>query len=194
MDKPINTYSNNDGEILAIYPDEDYEFFRDLDVLGHMYCWHKRYDLGMPHDFEQPYDLFASFGCDGVHDAIAKGHVVVPIYLYDHSGLALSSSPFSCPWDSGQIGYYVITKEQMIKEYGDDPEAEDRAFKYALGMIEGYGHAVAGEVYSACIYNNEEDYHDDIVADSCCGYLGSDSLSMLEIVDQEDNGWQECTL
>jgi hypothetical protein len=40
--------------------------------------------------------------------------VVLPLYLYDHSGLTISTSPFSCRWDSGQVGYIHTTFEQVF--------------------------------------------------------------------------------
>ena len=43
--------------------------------------------------------------------------IVLPIYMYDHSGITISVNPFSCPWDSGQIGFIYISKEKARKEY-----------------------------------------------------------------------------
>lgn len=40
----------------------------------------------------------------------------MPIYMYDHSGITVATHPFSCPWDSGQIGFIFITKEKIKKE------------------------------------------------------------------------------
>ena len=35
--------------------------------------------------------------------------------MFDHSGRALSLTPFGDKWDSGQIGYVYITKEDREK-------------------------------------------------------------------------------
>jgi hypothetical protein len=39
----------------------------------------------------------------------------LPLYLYDHSGLAMSTTPYSDPWDSGRVGYYYVSKEDAIE-------------------------------------------------------------------------------
>ena len=41
----------------------------------------------------------------------------MPLYLLDHSGLAISIHDFKDPWDSGQVGYVYILKE-TLKEHG----------------------------------------------------------------------------
>ena len=33
------------------------------------------------------------------------GMVILPLYLYDHSGITMNTCGFSCPWDSGQVGW-----------------------------------------------------------------------------------------
>lgn len=35
--------------------------------------------------------------------------VMQPLYLYDHSGLTISTGRFSCPWDSGQVGFAFVS-------------------------------------------------------------------------------------
>ena len=47
--------------------------------------------------------------------------IVMPLYLYDHSGLAMSTKtePFwwHSTWDSMQVGWIYVTKETLRKEY-----------------------------------------------------------------------------
>jgi hypothetical protein len=38
--------------------------------------------------------------------------------MYEHGGIAVSTKPFSCPWDSGRIGFIFVSKEKLRKEYG----------------------------------------------------------------------------
>lgn len=64
--------------------------------------WHRRYTLH-EHDFERPEDAREW--------AEKNGWDVFPLYLYDHSGCAWSTTPFSCPWDSGQAGYVLVQRE-----------------------------------------------------------------------------------
>lgn len=37
--------------------------------------------------------------------------IYLPVYLYDHSGITVSTEPFSCPWDSGQLGFIYVSRK-----------------------------------------------------------------------------------
>lgn len=37
--------------------------------------------------------------------------IVLPLYLYDHSGITMSTGRFSCPWDSGRVGFIYVTRK-----------------------------------------------------------------------------------
>jgi hypothetical protein len=88
---------------------------RENDNLGTMLCYHRRYDLGDSKDRKEywpnPEDA----------KALAEREDVVwlPLYMYDHSGITISTAPFSCPWDSGQLGIIFITKDDAVAEFGD---------------------------------------------------------------------------
>lgn len=74
----------------------------EFDHAGYMVCWHRRYDLGDEQPREEPNEY-----------EIPKGSVVLPLYLYDHSGITISCGAFSCPWDSGQVGWIYATPEKI---------------------------------------------------------------------------------
>ncbi len=44
--------------------------------------------------------------------------VILPLYLYDHSGITMSTGAFSCPWDSGQVGWIHDTPEGVRAAMG----------------------------------------------------------------------------
>ena len=50
----------------------------------------------------------------GLDDELLK----LPIYLYDHSGITINTSGFSCPWDSGMVGMIYMTKQTAIENWG----------------------------------------------------------------------------
>lgn len=97
---------------------------REYDNLGSMVCYHRRYNLGdkneyLPGHYKPNSGDFWGWTDLGkyfheVHDLA----VCLPIYMYDHSGISLSTKPFSCPWDSGQVGFIFVSKEKLRKEYG----------------------------------------------------------------------------
>jgi hypothetical protein len=120
--------AKNEHGILRIYQDEDAPNPRkEFDNLGTMICWHRRYDLGDKHNYSDICDFLASI--TGLEDEditeeelLAKfkerGDILLPLYLYDHSGITISTGPFSCPWDSGQVGWIYCSKERFLKETG----------------------------------------------------------------------------
>ena len=86
---------------------------QDWDNMGTMACFHRRYDFG-DHDHGINSDDFN--GWNQMENFIRlklKAVVCLPIYLFDHSGQTISTEPFSCQWDSGQIGFIFATKEQI---------------------------------------------------------------------------------
>lgn len=98
------------NHVIKIYPDEDPMNPREWDNLGIMVCFHSRYDLG---------DLHTNYTIKDVKRiANSKKYISLPVYLYDHSGLTMNTSGFSCRWDSGQVGFIFVSKEKVRKEYG----------------------------------------------------------------------------
>ena len=82
-----------------------------------MICFHKRYNLGDKHDFDRSdYESW-----DELKQAIIKetdAAIILPLYLYDHSGITMNTTGFYCPWDSGIVGYITISKAKIRSEYG----------------------------------------------------------------------------
>jgi rubrerythrin len=96
--------------------------------------------------------------------------VILPIYMYDHSGITISTKPFSCPWDSGQVGFIVVDRNNMKKTMGYSRITEKRK-KALLTRLETevkmYDDYLCGEV---CGYNIEGPEIDD----SCLGFYSSE--------------------
>lgn len=93
---------------------------RSWDNLGTMICFHRRYDLGDKHSYSS--DDYSSW--EEMKKAIIKEEnpaVILPLYMYEHSGISISTSPFSCPWDSGQIGFVLVSKKKSVgRVWGED--------------------------------------------------------------------------
>lgn len=53
--------------------------------------------------------------------------VILPLYLYDHGGITMSTGAFSCPWDSGQVGFIYCTMKRAGKEWTEDVRAKAEA-------------------------------------------------------------------
>lgn len=109
---------------------------------------------------------------DIINKAIEKHYIMLPIYMYDHSGITISTGPFSCKWDSGQVGFIYISKKKAKKEYNWKNMSRDREKtikEYLEGEVETYNQYLTGDVYGYFISNEEDDH-----IDSCWGFYGHD--------------------
>ena len=117
----------------------------------------------------------------------SEAHISLPVYMYEHSGVILSTSPFSCQWDSGQVGRIYVSNEKAREEYGWGRLSDIRIdiVKTRLRQeIQTLSDYMGGSVYG---YIVEAEDGEEI--DSCWGYYGDDEFErMLEegrsIIDQ----------
>lgn len=106
-------------------------------------------------------DAIASVICDHYH--------ILPLYLYDHSGLSMNTGGFHCPWDSGQVGYIFVSHEKAKKEWAADADP----LKGLRQEVETYNDYLTGQVFGYVI--KDADGSDlGILGDSCWGYYGND--------------------
>jgi len=165
---------------IKIFNDESPESPRtSMDNLGTMICFHRRYNLGDKHDYNQnDYS-----GWEEQRKSIEKNEdtcVILPLYLYDHSGITISTSPFSCRWDSGQIGWVFVSKKKVRKEYGVKritQELIEKVTKVLEGEVETYDQYLTGDIYgyeivevTKCDHGHEH----ETFKDSCWGYYGQE--------------------
>lgn len=114
--------------------------------------------------------------------------IVHRVYLYDHSGIAISTEPFQCTFDSGQIGWIYTTKEKARKTLGVKrlTQKNRRGIKKMLNFeIEKYGNFLSGNFYGVIVQHEDGDE----VA-SCYGFSGSDwkNNGISEFVYSQVNG------
>ena len=160
---------------------------REWGNLGKMVCFHSSYNLGDEHNFDNPtrflfelaYELsleeLEKFSLDDEQnqekllEIIVKKAVLLPLYLYDHSGITINTTGFSCPWDSGQVGYIYVSHKDIIKEYGKLDI--DKATKLLESEVSEYDNMLTGDVYGIVseTYNKDKEQID---CDSCFGYFG----------------------
>lgn len=165
--------------LIEIYPDEMGDSPRNWENLGTMICFHRRYDLGDKHD----YDANDYSGWEEQRKSIEKNEkpcVILPLYLYDHSGITMSTSPFSCRWDSGQVGWIFVSKEKVKKEYGVKKITKDIVEKVTSvleGEVKTYDQYIMGDVYGYKVFEIQtcelgHEHKEEL--DSCWGYYGVD--------------------
>ncbi len=103
---------------------------------------------------------------------------IIPLYLYDHSGITMSTGPFSCPWDSGQVGWIYVDKKKALEEYRlkDKRNWEAEAEKHLEGEVKVYDQFISGSVYGFILEKETqvegEDEVEYVEIDSCWGFYG----------------------
>jgi hypothetical protein len=121
------------------------------------------------HDDYQVSDLYEI--AQEARDTIAA---VLPVYMYEHSGVTLNTSGFSCPWDSGQIGFICITKERAKELLGVSNLTEEHTQKLyetleqEVAMLSKY---LEGDIYT--IEVNNERYE---ITEYCTSLMGYDDV------------------
>jgi hypothetical protein len=94
------------GCAVKLVVDEDPPNPRELfSNVGTMVCSHKHYTLGDEETKNVDIEL------------LTEGAMVLPMYMYDHSGITISTKPFNCPWDSGQIGIIFCRLETALNTF-----------------------------------------------------------------------------
>jgi hypothetical protein len=107
--------------------------------------------------------------------------VILPLYLYDHSGITMSTGSFNDRWDSGQVGFIYATYDEIKKEFGVEKVTDNeikRAYEILEGEVKTYDDYLTGNVYGFNFYD-----FDDIL-DSCYGYYPNHDKSYAE--EQKD--------
>lgn len=91
--------------------------------------------------------------------------IALAVYAYIHGGIKIRCNPFSCQFDSGQVGVIYVSREKIKSEGIDDAAAK----KILESEIDLYNLYLNGEVYGFIFHdeNNEE-------INSCWGFFGSD--------------------
>jgi len=187
------------GFNINIEADNPIDSPRDWDNLGAIVCWHSRYNIGDKHDYISPsdfiYDLMieCNLETDKLNDdfdteltseefiekyldKLYNKCIILPIYLYDHSGITINTCGFSCPWDSGQIGWIYVTHEKVKQEFGwkiVSKKRREKIEKYLTGEVETYDQFLTGDVYGYTI--EPKDTNKEIECNgSCWGFYGCD--------------------
>jgi hypothetical protein len=147
----------------TIEQDEVFESPREWCNLGTMACFHKRYRLGDEHNLsiEEVQEI-----------ADSKDYISLPVYMYDHGGITINTTGFSCPWDSGQLGIIFVSKEKVKEEYGVkriSSKMYKRIEQYLKNEVATYDQYLRGDVYYYVIKDEDGE-----IVDSCGGFYGEE--------------------
>ena len=180
--------------------DDDYpESPREWDNLGNMVCFHRRYALG--DEAAKVEQKLINSGArtvvtvDGeeycISEVLEDAHlfrswvenskevaVCLPLYLYDHSVLSMSTSLYGNgwqypQWDGGLVGFLFVTKAELRDNYGVKRVTQkliDRATEVLRCEVKTYDQYLHGDVYGFRVLDAEGK-----VVDSCYGFYGTES-------------------
>jgi hypothetical protein len=112
-----------------------------------------------------------------IQEVLEEQVLMLPVSLYDHSGLTMwvgdRPHPFDAAgWDSGQVGWIYVTKEQIRKNWGIKRVTKKywkRAEEILEAEVKTVDQYLRGDIYGFVIetVDGEE-------LDSCWGFYGDD--------------------
>lgn len=159
-------YERN-GLDVKIYYDMSPESPREWDNVGTMICGHRSYNLGDEQFNSDDYEGWEDLEKHLIEER--KAVIVLPLGLYDHSGITMYVGNVHDRWDGGQVGFIYCTQEDIDREWSGDAE---KAEKYLRAEVETYDQYLRGDVYGFVI-TNPKNYED---IDSCWGFYGLDDV------------------
>ena len=185
----VEEYTVGDCRV-EIHQDEDAVNPRtEYDHLGTLFAWHPRYNLcdrgaravlikaiENSRYYRQSWDEQYSWRePEGLMEMLGKCKDIyaLDVYLYDHSGITINTTGFSCQWDSGIVGCIFITREDVLKEYRVKrvtKEVLNRVYKLLNAEVEELDAYRRGDVYGFIVT------HKDGTEDSCWGFIGIDHV------------------
>ena len=146
MSDPVESFEYRGYQVEIIYDHDAEDPLNGYDDVK-LYAPHRRYRFGNVN-----------------HDAPKGTRIKVPVYMYDHSGLAVSTTPFSCHWDSGRLGTMFIENEDLKNiDTGDEMD-------YLMSVFSEWSYYVSGEAYCLDISLRGE------VIESISGHFGLDGV------------------
>lgn len=163
MSDLVNSFECAGLTVQVFYDPDPDDPRKSDDNLGTMLCWHNQYKLGDKHNFESSIH-FQQWVKQN------KPALMMPVYLYDHSGLAMNTCGFHCPWDSGQVGWIYATREDILRWFGKARlsfRTLENARSRLIHEVLMYHHYLNGECY---LYEIED--ANGKVVDMCGGFLG----------------------
>jgi hypothetical protein len=159
--------------------------------LGLMVCFHHRHTLGDTGGKRHHACGHPQYQTPAEVEAFIKREraLSLPLYLYEHSGITMKTSPFSCRFDSGPVGYIYVTPSTVRYEYNRRRITADlrcRVLDYLREEVAIYDAYISDECYEYVILDpvGEE-------IGSFAGFYGSDhkASGLMESAEYEIDEW-----
>lgn len=146
------------GKTVNLYVDPISPY--EEDTLTQISHWHPRYDLGSQ---VEP-GITAEEMIEEAEERDDPILAILPLFLFDHSGISVSTKAFSCRWDSGQVGWVHVTRSRsdMVGCQGWSLEQYEKAIH---GDIQTFDSYLTGSVYGYEVEGRDGDH-----LHSCWGF------------------------
>lgn len=167
-------------------------------VVPYILPWKGEYEICKAKTVDE---LFSQFNRDAIledltttelHGLLQESDniVLLPLWLYDHSGISMSTShtyPYNDRWDSGQVGWIYLTKERFLSETGyEEVQWPEKACEMLEAEVVIYDQYLCGETYGFQVFElDKESGTWEETDESCWGFYGSDleENGILDTVD-----------
>lgn len=167
-------------------------------VVPYILPWKGEYEICKAKTVDE---LFSQFNRDAILEDLTTTElhgflqesdniVLLPLWLYDHSGISMSTShtyPYNDRWDSGQVGWIHLSKERFLQETGyDETQWPEKAREMLVEEVTIYDQYLRGEVFGFQVFVlNDETSEWEETDESCWGFYGSDleENGILDTVD-----------
>ena len=196
--------------IYRIVRDESPESPREWDNPGKMVCFHWRRNLGDESPRCSPDEYLSRLACEAdpkladtlewleerglderykqaVGRSLGRNYLFRELFLYEHSGLSMSSGTFEYPCDSSIFCFIYVAKDKIRQEYGFKvltKAREQRILGYLEDEVKTYDDFLTGQVYGYRIFEvpegadpeelSEEEIEDLEEVDSLWSIYGED--------------------
>lgn len=157
---------------LKIGYDECIDSPRNYFNIGKILCLPNKYiknELELPYEYDEKFK--ESRNLNEIEEMLTKlGYIHERICVYDHSGVSIYLGTPCCRWDSGYIGWYCVSREEVKEQYGLERLVKQRVNKVKKLMnteIRNYNNWINGNVYWYELYKNGKliDHCGRVIAD-----------------------------
>ena len=119
--------------------------------------------------------------------------IALPLFLYEHSGITMSTTSFNDRWDSGQVGWIYTDKESILSQRDKFQNIKgnlikitkhnwkEAAYQFLKGEVKENDMYLQGDVYGIVIEEYDSDLEEFDEIDSCWGFY-EDSYDEEEIL------------
>jgi len=179
--------------VIKIEKEIDSESPRDWEPIGTIVCWDNYNSYGDEHEYDSPrafihevFGLFTNIDTDELTneqfvqcETVANANnIILPVFKYEHSDVTISTTPRSCKFDSGQIGYIFVSKEYSVEPISHKRHKEIN--NILENEITVYNQYINGDMYWYSVDKVEGD--EETYIDSCGGFYGYDDTYMIECI------------